>query len=155
MSPPQSVDPVLWDSHPLALGATPAQVFIDGIPQLDTPHVVQKPCSFQKPPKVSNFVREAKETVEYEGLPLQPSRVDSDIFVFENVKGLFLPTAKGIQNVLPVQNQTFGGVVVRNGSILRSGIRASCLTSAETHTRTVLDLKGEILDSDQPGSETN
>jgi hypothetical protein len=147
----------LWDSHPLALGATPAQVFIDGIPQLDSPPVVQKPRSFQKPPKVPNFVREAKEAVEYEGLPpLQPSRADSDILVFENVKGLFLLTTKGIQNVMSAPNQPSGGVVVvRNGSILCSGIQASCLKSAETETQTVLDLKGEILDSDQPGSETD
>ncbi|KAN0081191.1 hypothetical protein V8E55_008815 [Tylopilus felleus] len=28
-------DLAIWDSHPLALGATPVQVFIDGIPQLE------------------------------------------------------------------------------------------------------------------------
>lgn len=28
-------DVVLWDSHPLSLGATPLQVYIDGIPQLE------------------------------------------------------------------------------------------------------------------------
>ena len=28
-------DVVLWDSHPLALGATPIQVFIDGVPIFD------------------------------------------------------------------------------------------------------------------------
>jgi len=30
-------DIVVWDSHPLGLGATPLEVYIDGIPQFDTP----------------------------------------------------------------------------------------------------------------------
>ncbi|KAJ8496327.1 hypothetical protein ONZ45_g12505 [Pleurotus djamor] len=58
-------DLVLWDSHPLALGATPIQVFIDGIPQLDNPFNVQKPASFQHSPKVPNFDDEAEAAIHY------------------------------------------------------------------------------------------
>ena len=37
---------VIWDSHPLALGATPRQVYIDGIPQLEKPQELNKPSKF-------------------------------------------------------------------------------------------------------------
>ncbi|CAG8484063.1 3339_t:CDS:2 [Funneliformis caledonium] len=33
-------DLVVWDSHPLSLGATPLEVYIDGIPQFGTPNSV-------------------------------------------------------------------------------------------------------------------
>ena len=37
---------VIWDSHPLALGATPRQVYIDGIPQLEKSQELNKPSKF-------------------------------------------------------------------------------------------------------------
>lgn len=37
--PGYDADLVVWDSHPLSVGATPIQVFIDGRPLLDTPEV--------------------------------------------------------------------------------------------------------------------
>jgi len=63
------LDVVIWDSHPLSLGATPAQVYIDGIPQLKNPHILHKPHGLQRSPPTPNFDREARETVEYDGLP--------------------------------------------------------------------------------------
>lgn len=33
-------DIIVYDSHPMALGATPLQVFIDGVPQIPSPHAV-------------------------------------------------------------------------------------------------------------------
>ena len=68
-------DVVLWDSHPLTLGATPQQVWIDGIPQLATPYTITKPSAFQQVPKVPNFDDEVKQTLEYDGLPpLEPKK---------------------------------------------------------------------------------
>ena len=40
------LDIVIWDWHPLALGATPRQVYIDGIPQLEKPQELNKPPKF-------------------------------------------------------------------------------------------------------------
>lgn len=37
--PSYDADVVIWNDHPLAIGATPLQVFIDGIPQLDDEQV--------------------------------------------------------------------------------------------------------------------
>ena len=71
-----SPDIVLWDSHPLQLGATPLQVFVDGIPQLKDPHVSRKaPKSSAGPPSTPDFTREAEQAVKHEGLPpLEPVR---------------------------------------------------------------------------------
>jgi hypothetical protein len=68
-------DIVAWDSHPLALGATPKQVWIDGISQIESPFSSQKPAAFQKPPATPDFDREAYEAIKYDGLP--PLQCDS------------------------------------------------------------------------------
>ncbi|KAF4615672.1 hypothetical protein D9613_012510 [Agrocybe pediades] len=62
-------DLVIWDSHPLSLGATPEQVYVDGIPQLSKPTVLKKPRTFQDLPSVPNWDKEKNETVKWEGLP--------------------------------------------------------------------------------------
>ncbi|CAA7271147.1 unnamed protein product [Cyclocybe aegerita] len=62
-------DVVIWDSHPLNLGATPVQVYIDGIEQLKDPFVLNKPEEFQKVPEVPDFSKERADTVKYSGLP--------------------------------------------------------------------------------------
>ncbi|KAF7312052.1 Carbohydrate esterase family 9 protein [Mycena indigotica] len=82
-------DLVIWDSHPLNLGATPKQVFIDGIPQLKNPHIARKPLAFQNPPIVPDFDDDAKEAVEYEGLPpLDPKPIRGRPVVFVNVRSV-------------------------------------------------------------------
>ena len=37
LRPGYDADVVVWQSHPLSIGAAPAQVYIDGIPQIDSP----------------------------------------------------------------------------------------------------------------------
>ena len=63
------LDIVIWDSHPLALGATPQQVYIDGIAQLDKPQVLSKPSKLQTLPKTPNWDKEAEESVRWDGVP--------------------------------------------------------------------------------------
>ncbi|KAI0374139.1 composite domain of metallo-dependent hydrolase [Pilatotrama ljubarskyi] len=83
-------DVVLWDSHPLSLGATPTQVIIDGIPQLSHPHVAPKPAEHQHAPSPPDFSEEAKRAVEYEGLPpLAPTRRE-EVVVFSNVSSYWV-----------------------------------------------------------------
>jgi imidazolonepropionase-like amidohydrolase len=53
-------DIVLWDSHPLNLGATPLQVFIDGIPQLENQPLIPKSSRVQHAPATPNFNQEAQ-----------------------------------------------------------------------------------------------
>ncbi|EJD36586.1 composite domain of metallo-dependent hydrolase [Auricularia subglabra TFB-10046 SS5] len=74
-------DVVLWDAHPLHIGATPTQVFIDGIPQFDSPHRSSHPKP-QQAPKAPRWDRESRDALAYEGLqPLVPRRRDAVAFV--------------------------------------------------------------------------
>ena len=81
-------DIVLWDAHPLQIGATPTQVFIDGIPQLDAPYRSPSTKS-QEVPKPPKWEREARDALKYEGLqPLAPRRRDGllpGVVAFTNV----------------------------------------------------------------------
>ncbi|KAH9913692.1 composite domain of metallo-dependent hydrolase [Epithele typhae] len=113
-------DIVLWDSHPLALGATPQQVWIDGIPQLDAPFVVSKPASLQDVPPTPNFDKEMKETLKYDGLPpLEPKPSLKRTVVFTNVSSVHLRDAHGVKAVASASaNSALSHiVVVRDGKV--------------------------------------
>jgi hypothetical protein len=143
-------DLVIWDSHPLALGATPTQVYIDGIAQIKFPYVVDKPNSLQRVPRVPNFDSEAARAVEYEGLPpllLNESYI-GDV-LFKNVTNLFLPEADGdrIQDAFSTQGIHSGVVMVLNGTVTCFGPEKSCAVSggpmdSRAHTLRIVDLKG-------------
>ncbi|KAJ7164022.1 carbohydrate esterase family 9 protein [Mycena crocata] len=130
-------DLVIWDSHPLALGATPKQVLIDGIPQLTSPYVLEKPETFQRSPPVPNFDKEAKEAVEYDGLPpLTPTTITSQPVVFINVRSVFAHGAAGVEEQFSVpDSSTLGTVVAENGRIICNGVCAMDVANA-----TVIDL---------------
>ncbi|KAF8274395.1 carbohydrate esterase family 9 protein [Lactarius quietus] len=140
-------DLVIWDSHPLALGATPTHVYIDGSVQIKFPHVVKKPNSVQCVPRVPNFDTEAARAVEYEGLPpLLPNESYIGDVLFKNVKNLFLPEADGdrIQDTFSTLGIDFGVVIVLNGTIACFGSENSCSLGGErrAHTLRIIDLKG-------------
>ncbi|GLB37491.1 putative amidohydrolase family protein [Lyophyllum shimeji] len=137
-------DLVIWDSHPLALGATPSQVFIDGIPQLHSAHVVRKPDSFQNLPKVPDFDEEAAEAVKYEGLPpLAPRRSTAGVTVFTNVTSVYGRTPDAVEVLFTANGAPDLGVAVaRNGSLMCSGTFADCLLSFDPPDVTYVDLEG-------------
>ncbi|KAJ6630996.1 carbohydrate esterase family 9 protein [Mycena sp. CBHHK59/15] len=137
-------DLVIWDSHPLALGATPVQVFIDGIPQLADAHVVDKPDSFQHSPAVPNFDKEAQEAIKYEGLqPLEPT-VNTNPVVFTNVRSVFAQSVADVEQTFSATDDSvLGTVVVEHGAITCSG---ACTTDALTGA-TVIDLEGGAISS--------
>jgi len=137
-------DLVIWDSHPLALGATPSQVFIDGIPQLESAHVVHKPKTFQDTPKVPNFDKEAAEAVKYEGLPpIAPQKPTAGTIVFTNVKSVYSRTSNTVEVMFSASGQPeFGVAVVRNGTLVCSGTHADCLAALDKSDLTHVDLDG-------------
>ncbi|KAG8769002.1 hypothetical protein FRC15_004828, partial [Serendipita sp. 397] len=139
-------DIVIWDSHPLALGATPKQVFIDGIPQLSSPYIIPKPDEFQVEPKVPNFDKDAKDAVKYEGLPpLLPSKsVNSAVFL--NVQTVYLrrEANRGIESLSLNHNGINGTVVVLNGKIVCHGSHAQCASYADGNLEQI-DLQGGAL----------
>ncbi|KAH9061388.1 carbohydrate esterase family 9 protein [Lactarius vividus] len=138
-------DLVIWDSHPLALGATPTQVYIDGIAQIESPYAVEKPNSLQSVPKVPNFDSEAARAVEYEGLPpLLPNESYIGDVLFKNVKKLFLPGADDdrIQDAFTTQGIHSGVVIVLNGTVACFGPENSCFLDGSRAPLRIIDLKG-------------
>ncbi|OJT07645.1 hypothetical protein TRAPUB_1485 [Trametes pubescens] len=132
-------DIVLWDSHPLALGATPQQVWIDGVPQLATPHTADKPAHFQRLPQTPNFDKEVKEALKYEGLPpLKPKASVSHAVVFANASTVFVrdaSSATGIKQIAVTHNADGPfSVVVKEGKI----VCVDTTTSASRCARSVL-----------------
>jgi hypothetical protein len=149
-------DIVVWDSHPLSLAAAPQQVYIDGIPQLEKPFVSRKPLSHQEPPDVPDFDRDAKETVEYEGLPpLEPKSRRHVIFTgvksgYQRVKskGVNGEEKREIRKTFDRRTpDAYASVYVRDGKIecLRPG-RACIPHDISDHPDIeIIDLAGGTL----------
>ncbi|EMD37401.1 hypothetical protein CERSUDRAFT_83171 [Gelatoporia subvermispora B] len=156
-------DLVIWDSHPLSLGATPAQVFIDGIRQIPSPHVSVKPSSHNIAPNTPNFDREAAAALQYEGLPpLGPTESvqDSGMVVFVHVAHLWAVdhTGEKIVDVFGAQRRAGDGdsehvVVVQGGRVVCSAASTaeSCAAFLALPDIRVIDLRGGSV---QPGLVT-
>ncbi|KAF9258507.1 carbohydrate esterase family 9 protein [Marasmius fiardii PR-910] len=108
-------DLIIWDSHPLALGSTPRQVFIDGIPQIH--HVPSKPLRPHHPklnmtiypdpwkpqtaPATPSFNEETQAAVAFDGLPpLEAKKELKGTVVFSNAKSVYLRVDGKVVDVL-------------------------------------------------------
>ncbi|KAJ7039580.1 hypothetical protein C8F04DRAFT_1085776 [Mycena alexandri] len=127
VKPGYDADIVVWDSHPLALGATPSQVFIDGIPQFANPHVSKKPASQQSAPKTPDFDKEIKDTAATQ---------TSGSVLFRNISSFWTRDGSSIRMAEAVDN-----VLVKGGVIVWSGSDAE-LTSASIDGALTVDLQG-------------
>ncbi|KAH7908517.1 hypothetical protein BJ138DRAFT_1068672 [Hygrophoropsis aurantiaca] len=137
-------DIVVWDSHPLSLGATPQQVYIDGIAQLPSPFISSKPFpSFQSPPRTPNFDAEAAEAVQHEGLPPLDPRKLVDRAVFVNVGALWTRLGGDIVKILgPETKAAEHQVVIENGRIICWGTCSSYTSNTDFET---IDLQGGTI----------
>ncbi|CDO69917.1 hypothetical protein BN946_scf184568.g3 [Trametes cinnabarina] len=144
-------DVVIWDSHPLQLGATPRKVFIDGILQVgnDTDHIVIGPGKtapgWRQPPKVPNFDAERKATFNSEGLPpLESNKTIGGRVLFRNVQEVFLRQSS--QSV-GVATHLEGNVGVTHVVVDRG--RVTCVGPAcegeGRNAEAVMDLQGGAL----------
>ncbi|KAL4067994.1 hypothetical protein J3A83DRAFT_3786026 [Scleroderma citrinum] len=134
-------DVVVWDSHPLSLGATPQQVFIDGIPQFELPHVSVKPSFFQRPPIPPNYDQEAVAVVHHDGLPpLTPNSVEHAVFI--NVDIIYTRS----EGSITVQERP-EVVVARQGKVACAGARSACSRHLNEvwDKLVVIDLKGGVI----------
>ncbi|KAL1938740.1 hypothetical protein VTO73DRAFT_11343 [Trametes versicolor] len=145
-------DLILWDSHPLALGATPQQVWIDGIAQLDAPHIISKPAALQKKPATPNFDKEAEETLKYDGLPpLDPKPSKARTVVFTNVSAVYLRGNDSVSEVYATRTAAGsavpGVVVVRDGKIDCIGAPSSACAFSVTRDDDAdfIDLEGGAI----------
>ncbi|KAK0193022.1 carbohydrate esterase family 9 protein [Armillaria mellea] len=115
-------DVVVWDSHPLALGATPTQVYIDGIAQFDKSYSRPKSLSHQHAPQMPEFDQETIDVVRYDGLPpLQAKISTSDVVVFTNVTSVFVKSSRRIEQVFSAASDRPGIVVVKDGKVICGG----------------------------------
>ena len=142
-------DIVVWDSHPLALGATPKQVYIDGIAQLNSPFTAEKPASHQSPPRTPDFDQEAADAVKYDGLPpLEPEETTSGTVVFTNVSDVYIRRGQSIEQVATTSlTGHIGTVVITAGSITCIGSEENCLVDDIRATAIVRDLEGGSIAS--------
>ncbi|KAJ6616621.1 hypothetical protein B0H10DRAFT_2164595 [Mycena sp. CBHHK59/15] len=150
-------DLVIWGSHPLALGATPVQVYIDGIPQLKNASVSHKSHAFEDVPQTPSREKEVKETIEYEGLPPLEGRSVKGTALFVAVRNVWLQYDAGIQPLVAPKEESIGTnltVVVRAGKIecyAHVHDNSSCGSFAREANVEVVDLKGGSL---APGLST-
>lgn len=139
------LDIVIWDSHPLSLGATPQQVYVDGLAQLNHPTISRKPRPYQSLPTPPDYDAEAAAVVRYSGLPpLEPRKLQrrGDI-IFTNVNSIFSRTTSeengGIKHLDHAgATKEWETVVVRNGTIVCNGSGSRC--------RELLDDVAEVID---------
>ncbi|KAF7969722.1 hypothetical protein HWV62_26130 [Athelia sp. TMB] len=143
---PLSSDIVIWDSHPLALGATPSQVFIDGIPQLSYRGTPNETTSARPSPKTPNFDVEAALAVKYNGLPPLSHRSHAGLVIFRNITGVWTRTEDGIKSL--IQSLTGSAVaVVDKGVVICVEIgQERCSSHLESRLDKLdIDLKGGTL----------
>ncbi|KAJ7861358.1 hypothetical protein B0H14DRAFT_2741976 [Mycena olivaceomarginata] len=139
-------DLVLWDSHPLALGATPIQVFIDGIPQLHNASFSSKPDAFQHVPQTPSFEKEVRDTIAHEGLPPLAGRRATGTIAFVNVRSAWVRRADGIRSLADA-GETNLTVIVHGGRIACAGPSAAgaCAEFVSASAVETVDLRGGAL----------
>jgi imidazolonepropionase-like amidohydrolase len=136
LRPGYDADVVIWDSFPLALGATPKQTYIDGIPQIIKPVVISKPESAQVISKPGKYDKEAAEAQATRGNPdLRPKKSNKNI-IFQDVGNFYLPGHK--LSMMALSESTGTDVIVMDGEISCVG---QCAV-AEGLEFEVIDLKG-------------
>ncbi len=124
-------------------------MFIDGIPQLEKPHLKTKPFSSQKVPLTPSFDTEAQEAIEYDGTqPLDPKATISGAVVFENVKSVYVQRAgKVVEAYLARDGLDHGVVRVENGRMVCYGPQYICLETKAFAGATRIDLEGGSIAS--------
>ncbi|CAG8508309.1 5040_t:CDS:2, partial [Scutellospora calospora] len=123
-------DVVVWDSYPFDLGATPLEVYIDGIPQFNTSSCVLGNVSVKEIPSKfipkSNFTREPAK-----------SQLTSSV-VLKNVGKIFVDK----NHIIDTTSSTKGdiSVIVKDGIVECIGI--NCTEPDNISSYEVIDLNG-------------
>lgn len=137
-------DVVIWQSHPLQLGATPAQVFVDGIPQLESPNLVARSPADQEPPSVPDYSGEIREVIDSRGeTELGPTNRTNRV-VFVNVRSVVLRDGYTLKEHVSANSEgeiaPSTNVVVEAGEIICIG--ADCRSALRDKMTPVIDLEG-------------
>lgn len=105
-------------------------MYIDGIPQITLPHVLNKPAVFQELPEVPNWDKEKNDTIKWDGLPPLQGTHRAGTVVISGVKSLIgfneMPDKAGDLETVFDDSDRVGGlgislgrtVVVQDGKIV-------------------------------------
>ncbi|KIR29030.1 amidohydrolase [Cryptococcus deuterogattii LA55] len=132
-------DLVVWDSFPLTLGATPKQTYIDGIPQILKPHVVEKPAEAQEIFPEGKWDDEIAEAIITRGDPDRRPKKSAKNILFQGVTSFHLETDKFDLSLLEQGKK--GDVVVKSGEITCVG---KCAVEEDLDFE-IIDLKGGAI----------
>ncbi|KAK5703813.1 hypothetical protein LTR97_002826 [Elasticomyces elasticus] len=123
-------DIVVWDSDPLSVGATPVQVWIDGVPQFDDPVNLKKPTSKPMEPVM------ALDTIH------NTQSEHSDV-IFSGIRTILLA---GLEQDLSSLDDEASYVVIRNGTISCVGKCTEATATAERDGIPIIQLRdGHIV----------
>lgn len=151
-------DIVIWDSHPLRLGATPVKVWIDGILQIPVPSKTDgeenhvdfnkgKGDEWMQLPEIPNWDKERKVALRWDGLQPLEGRISSNKVVFTNVKEVWKRSGNGdIERAF--SSEPFGGHHVKLGTVIVEDGRMSCIgkhCSDNGGNTTEIDLHGGTI----------
>ena len=106
-----------------------------------------KPASFQIVPKTPEFSQEAKNALEYEGLPpLAPRLSKFDLVIFTNVSNVFVKQGGGIREAFSISEESVSGnVVVEKGEIVCMGVASTCSITKDDSNFQHVDLEGGTI----------
>ena len=152
-------DVVLWDTHPLQLGATPINVWIDGV--LEVPVAVEKGGSehrvpvgkgkehpdWQEAPEVPDWDKQRRKAIEWEGLPPLGGIQAHDTILFTNVSELWVrhPEYGIVQQFNAEEFDPRDQVVVVNsGKVTCVGPADSCSEFVSSNQKTT-NLRGGTI----------
>ncbi|WRT69881.1 uncharacterized protein IL334_006872 [Kwoniella shivajii] len=128
--PGYDADVVIWQSHPLTLGATPAQVYVDGIPQLEAPALVSRPAIDQETPPSADYSQQIKAAkISHHGdVDLNPTWIEQSL-TFSNVSS-YISRRNGA-----LHEDVFdeGRIIVENGAIVCAGDCEGHMTMREVN----------------------
>ncbi|KAK4700145.1 hypothetical protein P7C70_g6106, partial [Phenoliferia sp. Uapishka_3] len=139
--PGYDADIVLWDSHPLSLGATPQQVIIDGILQLPLREISgpSSPLSLFPPTPPTHSPAAIASTLSPDH-PSPSTRNHSSSAIFINITEIYLLDGKGLMHLRSETSSL--SMVVKNG---KTSCFGNCVLS-EAELQFAIDLKrGTIL----------
>lgn len=150
-------DVVMWDSHPLQIGATPVKVWIDGIPQIPVPPKTGQETGdvtvgkgkdgpeWRQVPRVPNWDEERKIADEWDGLPPLQGMKEPENVIFTNVRNLWTKKNHAIEETRfaeAASDDGLGVVLVENGNITCAGTAATCVTPQTASGHRLVDLQG-------------
>ncbi|CAG8753021.1 7122_t:CDS:2, partial [Cetraspora pellucida] len=124
-------DVVVWDSHPLSLGATPLEVYIDGIPQFNTSLSVLSNETSKQTPSYNKNVSMPKSDLTRK--PAKSQTTSS--VILKNIDKIFVDknhTLSSIEGII--------SIIVKHGIIECIGI--NCIIPSNISSYEIIDLKG-------------